>query len=176
MKSEEDPLDLEVGTKAQSVMEAVRYLESAVLGVDGAVLRYGSLYGPGASDAQVDLVRKRQYPVIGNGAGYNSWVHVDDAAMATALAVEKTARGVFNIVDDEPAPANEWLPYLAESVGAKRPMRIPKWAAKLAAGDVPVTMMTEGRGFSNAKAKAELDWLLQFPSWRQGFKDGLGTA
>lgn len=173
VKTEKDPLDLEMGTKAQDVMAAIQYLEKAVLDVNGTVLRYGSLYGPGATDAQVDLVRKRQYPIIGNGAGYNSWVHVDDAAMATALAVDQKARGVFNIVDDEPAPANEWLPCLAASVGAKRPMRVPKWLAKMAAGDVPVTMMTEGRGFSNAKAKAELNWTLQFPTWRQGFKEGL---
>jgi nucleoside-diphosphate-sugar epimerase len=173
VKSEDDPLDLEVGTKAQAVMEAVRYLEDAVLGVDGTVLRYGSLYGPGATDAQVDLVRKRQYPIIGNGAGYNSWIHVEDAAAATALAVHQTARGVFNIVDDEPAPANKWLPYLAESLGAKSPMRVPKWLAKIAAGDVAVTMMTEGRGFSNVKAKKELGWTLKYPSWREGFKRGL---
>lgn len=173
VKTENDPLDLEAGTKAQAVMEAIRYLEKAVLEVNGTVLRYGSLYGPGATDAQADLVRKRQYPIIGGGAGHNSWVHVNDAAMATALAVHQRARGVFNIVDDEPAPANEWLPYLAASLGAKRPMRVPRWLARMAAGDVPVTMMTEGRGFSNAKAKTELNWTLQFPTWRQGFKDGL---
>ena len=102
-----------------------------------------------------------------------SWVHLDDAASATVLAVEQKARGVFNIVDDEPAPASEWLPYLAACAGAKPPMRVPKWLARLLAGDVAVTMMTEGRGFSNAKAKRELGWELRYPSWRQGFKEEL---
>jgi nucleoside-diphosphate-sugar epimerase len=109
----------------------------------------------------------------GGGTGYSSRVHVDDAASATVLAVEQKARGVFDIVDDEPAPAGEWLPYLAECVGAKRPQRLPTWLARLLAGQVAVTMMTEGRGFSNAKAKRELGWQLRYPSWRQGFKEEL---
>jgi len=173
VKTEEDPLDLEEGTKAQATMEAIRHVEDAVLRADGAVLRYGGLYGPGATDEQVELVRKRQFPLVGGGNGYSSWVHLDDAASATVLALEQKARGVFNIVDDEPAPASEWLPYLAESAGAKPPMRVPRWLARLLAGDVAVTMMTEGRGFSNAKAKREFGWQLRFPSWRQGFKEGL---
>jgi nucleoside-diphosphate-sugar epimerase len=173
VKTEEDPLDPEAGTAAQAVMEAIRYLEDAVLGAGGAVLRYGGLYGPGATDDQVELVRKRQFPVVGSGAGYSSWVHLDDAASATVLAVEQKVRGVFSIVDDEPAPAREWLPYLAACAGAKRPMRVPRWLARLLAGEVAVTMMTEGRGFSNAKAKRELGWQLRYPSWRQGFKEGL---
>jgi hypothetical protein len=107
------------------------------------------------------------------GPPYCSWVHLDDAARATVLAVEQMAKGVFNIVDDEPAPASEWLPCLAACAGAKRPMRVPKWLARLLAGEVAVTMMTEGRGFSNAKARRELGWELRYPSWRQGFKDGL---
>jgi nucleoside-diphosphate-sugar epimerase len=173
VKTEEDPLDPQTGTSAQVVMEAVRHVEDAVGKADGAVLRYGGLYGPGATDDQVELIRKRQYPVVGGGAGYASWVHLDDAASATVLAVEKRAAGVFNIVDDEPAPASEWLPYLAACAGAKPPMRVPAWLARLLAGDVAVTMMTEGRGFCNAKAKRELGWELRYPSWRQGFKDGL---
>jgi nucleoside-diphosphate-sugar epimerase len=173
VKTEEDPLDPEAGTAAQAVMEAIGYLEEAVLKAGGAVLRYGGLYGPGAIDDQVELVRKRQFPVVGSGAGYSSWVHLDDAASATVLAVEQKVRGVFNIVDDEPAPASEWLPYLAACAGAKRPMRVPKWVARLLAGEVAVTMMTEGRGFSNAKAKRELGWELRYPSWRQGFKEAL---
>jgi nucleoside-diphosphate-sugar epimerase len=173
VKTEEDPLDPEAGTAAQAVMEAIRYLEDAVLGAGGAVLRYGGLYGPGATEDQVELVRKRQFPVVGSGAGYSSWVHLDDAASATVLAVEQKVRGVFSIVDDEPAPAREWLPYLAACAGAKRPMRVPRWLARLLAGEVAVTMMTEGRGFSNAKAKRELGWQLRYPSWRQGFKEGL---
>jgi nucleoside-diphosphate-sugar epimerase len=144
-----------------------------VLQAGGAVLRYGGFYGPGASDDQVEMVRKRQFPLVGSGAGYSSWIHLDDAASATVLAVEQKATGVFNIVDDEPAPANEWLPYLASCAGAKKPMRIPTWVARLVAGNVVVIMMTEGRGFSNAKAKHDLGWELRYPSWRQGFKEGL---
>jgi nucleoside-diphosphate-sugar epimerase len=110
---------------------------------------------------------------VGGGTGYASWVHLDDAASATVLAVEQRAKGVFNIVDDEPAPAREWLPYLAECAGAKPPMRVPVWLARLLAGPVAVTMMTAGRGFSNAKAKRELGWELRYPSWRQGFREEL---
>ncbi len=168
VKSEEDPLDPEEGTAAHAGMEAIRHVEDVVLRAGGAVLRYGTLYGPGATDDQVELLRKRQYPLVGGGTGYCSW-----AASATVLAVEHKARGVFNIVDDEPAPASEWLPYLAVCAGAKPPMRVPTWLARLLAGEVAVTMMTEGRGFSNAKAKRELGWELRYPSWRQGFKEGL---
>jgi nucleoside-diphosphate-sugar epimerase len=171
VKSEEDPLD--PGTSARKGAEAISHLEEAVFRADGAVLRYGAFYGPGATDDQVELLRKRQFPLVGGGTGYCSWIHLDDAARATVLAVEQKARGVFNIVDDEPAPASEWLPYLAECAGAKPPMRVPKWLARLLAGEVAVTMMTEGRGFSNAKAKRELGWELRYPSWRQGFKEGL---
>jgi nucleoside-diphosphate-sugar epimerase len=173
VKTEDDPLDLLSGTAAQAQMEAIRHLEAAVLRAGGAVLRYGGLYGPGATDDQVELVRRRQFPLVGRGTGYSSWVHVDDAASATVLAVEQKATGVFNIVDDEPAPASEWLPYLAASAGAKRPLRVPTWLARLLAGEVAVVMMTQGRGFSNAKAKRELGWQLRYPSWRQGFKEGL---
>ena len=173
VKTEDEPLDLLAGTAAHAVMEAICHVEDAVVEAGGAVLRYGAFYGRGATDDQVELLRKRQFPIVGDGAGYCSWVHLDDAASATVLAVEKTARGVFNIVDDEPAPASEWLPYLAACAGAKPPMRVPKWVARLLAGDVAVTMMTEGRGFSNAKAKRELGWELCYPSWRQGFKEGL---
>jgi nucleoside-diphosphate-sugar epimerase len=173
VKTEEDPLDPEEGTAAHPVMEAIRYLEDTVVKADGAVLRYGGLYGPGATDDQVELVRKRQFPLVGGGIGYLSWVHLDDAATATVLAVEQKAKGVFNIVDDEPAPAGEWLPYLAKCAGAKPPIRVPKWLARLLAGEAAVTMMTEGRGFSNAKAKRELGWELRYPSWRQGFKEEL---
>jgi nucleoside-diphosphate-sugar epimerase len=173
VKTEEDPLDLYTGMAAQPGMDAIRHVEDVVLEANGAVLRYGGLYGPGATDDQVELIRKRQFPLVGGGAGYSSWVHLDDAASATVLAVEQQARGVFNIVDDEPAPASEWLPYLASSAGAKPPMRAPKWLARLLAGEVAVAMMTEGRGFSNAKARQELGWELRYPSWRQGFKEGL---
>jgi nucleoside-diphosphate-sugar epimerase len=173
VKTEHDPLDLQAGTVANPGMEALRHVEDVVLAAGGVVLRYGGLYGPGATDDQVELVRKRQFPLVGSGSGYSSWVHLDDAASATVLAAEQQATGVFNIVDDEPAPASEWLPYLAASAGAKPPMRFPVWLARLAAGEVAVRMMTEGRGFSNAKAKRELGWQLRYPSWRQGFKEAL---
>ncbi|MER7541487.1 NAD-dependent epimerase/dehydratase family protein [Actinomadura sp.] len=170
VKTEEDPVDPMAGTPAEPGMKAIRHVEEAVLKAGGAVLRYGWFYGPGAMDDLVGPVRKRQFPVVGGGTGYCSWVHLDDAASATVLAVEQKARGVFAIVDDEPAPAAEWLPYVAECAGAKRPLKVPAWLARPLAGDVAVIMMTEGRGFSNAKAKRELGWELRYPSWRQGFK------
>jgi nucleoside-diphosphate-sugar epimerase len=173
VKTEDDPLDPEDGTMVHAVAAAVRHVDDVVVKAGGAALRYGAFYGPGATDDQVELVRKRQFPLVGGGAGHTSWVHLDDAASATVLAVEQRAKGVFNIVDDEPAPASEWLPYLAACAGAKRPMRVPKWLARLLAGEAAVTMMTEGRGFCNAKAKRELGWELRYPSWRQGFKEGL---
>lgn len=175
VKTEEDPLDSENGTRARPGAVAIRHLEEVVVKAGGAALRYGWLYGSGATSLEdlVELVRKRKFPLVGGGTGYTSWVHVDDAASATVLAVEQQARGVFNIVDDEPAPVNEWLPYLAACAGAKPPMRIPKWVARLLAGEVTVNMMTEGRGFSNAKAKRQLGWELRYPSWRKGFQDEL---
>jgi nucleoside-diphosphate-sugar epimerase len=173
VKTEEDELDSFAGTSAESGMRAIRHLENAVVNAGGAALRYGSLYGPGAIDDQVELVRKRYFPLVGAGTGYTSWAHLDDVATATALAVEQKARGIFNIVDDEPAPASEWLPYLAECAGAKPPRRIPPWLARLLAGDVVVAMMMEGRGFDNTKAKRELGWEPRYPSWRTGFKEAL---
>ena len=167
VKTEEDPLEVVEGTKA------INHLEDVVVRAGGAALRYGAFYGPGANDDQVKLVRKRMFPLVGGGTGYFSWVHVDDAASATVLAVEQQATGVFNIVDDEPAPVSEWLPCLAECAGAKPPRRVPAWPARLLAGEMMVGMMTEGRGFSNAKAKRELGWELRYPSWRQGFKEKL---
>lgn len=172
VKTEEDPLD-PGPSSARKLTEAIRHVEDVVVNAGGTVLRYGGFYGPGATDDQVELVRKRQYPLVGGGTGYTSWVHLDDAASATVLAVEQQAKGVFNIVDDEPAPVSEWLPYLAACAGAKPPIPVPKWLARLLAGEMAVTMMTEGRGFSNAKAKRELGWELRHPSWRQGFKEEL---
>ena len=173
IKTEEDPLDSLTGTPAEKGMAAIHYLEAKVLGFGGTALRYGALYGPGAIEDQAELVRRRQYPLVGGGAGYSSWLHLDDAASATVLAVEQKATGIFNIADDEPAPANQWLPYLAECAAAKPPMRVPTWLARPLAGEAAVIMMTEGRGFSNAKAKRELGWELRFPSWRQGFREEL---
>jgi nucleoside-diphosphate-sugar epimerase len=167
VKTEEDPLEVLEGTKA------IRHLEDVVVKAGGAVLRYGGFYGPGAWDEQLALVRKRLFPLVGGGTGYVSWVHLDDAASATVLAVEQSAKGVFNIVDDEPAPVSAWLPFLAECAGAKQPRRLPAWLARLLAGEMAVGIMTEGRGFSNAKAKRELGWQLRYPSWRQGFTEEL---
>jgi nucleoside-diphosphate-sugar epimerase len=170
VKTEDDPLEMEAGVAGTAT---IRHLEDAVVGAGGVVLRYGSFYGPGATDDQVKLVRRRLFPLVGGGTGYFSWVHLDDAAGATVLAVEQRATGVYNIVDDEPAPVSEWLPYLAECAGAKPPRRLPKWLARMLAGEMVVGMMTEGRGFSNAKAKRELGWKLRYPSWRQGFEEEL---
>ena len=173
VKTEEDGLEPLTGTVAEAQMAAITHVEDVVTRAGGAALRYGGFYGPGASDVQLQAVRKRQFPLVGDGGGYFSWIHVEDAASATVLAVEQQAHGVFNIVDDEPAPAREWLPYLADMIAAKRPMKVPTWLARLLAGEVAVGMMAEGRGFSNAKAKRELGWELRYPSWRQGFREGL---
>ena len=173
VKDEEDPLDPEPPRAQRETLEGIRYLEDATQKVGGTVLRYGGFYGD-ATNAMVPVIRKRQFPLAGGGTGYTSFVHLDDAASATVLALEKGTRGVFNIVDDEPAPASEWLPYLAECVGAKPPIRLPLWVARLAGGEVAVSMLTRTRGSSNARAKRELGWELRWPSWRQGFKDGLG--
>ncbi|PSL08087.1 nucleoside-diphosphate-sugar epimerase [Haloactinopolyspora alba] len=167
VKTEEDPLEVIAGTKA------ISHLEDVVVKAGGVVLRYGGFYGGGAHDDQVRFVRKRMVPLVGGGTGYVSWIHVDDAVSATVLAVEQKATGVFNIVDDEPAPISAWLPYLAECAGAKPPRRIPKWLARLLIGPMMTGAMTEGRAFSNAKAKRELGWQLRYPSWRQGFKEEL---
>ena len=135
------------------------------------MLRYGSLYGPGASDSMVAAVRKRRLPIVGSGAGVWSWIHVDDAAAATVAAVEGGPAGIYNIVDDDPARVSEWLPELARSVGARAPMRVPVWLGRLVAGDVAVSMMTRNRGSSNMKARRELGWEPSHSSWRTGFRE-----
>jgi nucleoside-diphosphate-sugar epimerase len=167
VKTEDDPLEMTEGTRA------IARLEQVVTDAGGVALRYGAFYGSGANDEQISLVRRRMLPIVGRGTGYTSWIHVGDAVSATVLAVEQDRTGVYNIVDDEPAPVSEWLPFLAECAGAKPPLRIPAWLARVVAGDMAVGMMTEGRGFSNAKAKRELGWVLRYPSWRQGFKEEL---
>jgi nucleoside-diphosphate-sugar epimerase len=174
VKTEDAPLDALIGTPAEKGMAAIHSLEKKVLGFGGTALRYGALYGPGVMEDQAELMRKRQYPLVGSGAGYSSWLHLDDAAGATVLAIEQEATGVFNIADDEPAPASEWLPFLAECAGAKPPMHVPTWLARPLAGQAAVVMMTEGRAFSNEKAKRELGWTPLYPSWRQGFSKELG--
>lgn len=175
VKTEEDPLDDRPAKSSRRSLEAIKYLERVVTGADdieGVVLRYGGFYGPATgmtSDAAVDLIRKRRFPIIGAGNGITSFIDIEDAATATAAAVDHGASGLYNVVDDEPAPAHEWLPFLARTVGAKPPRRMPAWVAKPIAGEHVVLMMTAARGASNAKAKSELGWTLRYPSWRQGF-------
>jgi nucleoside-diphosphate-sugar epimerase len=171
--TEEDPLDLGTLTTARTLGAGLLHIEDVVVKAGGAALRYGALYGPGATADQVELVRKRKFPLVGHGTGVFSWAHLDDAASATVLAVERHAKGVFNVVDDEPAPVSEWLPYLAAAAGAKSPMRVPRWLARLLAGEFAAMLMTDGRGFANIKAKRELGWQLRYPSWRQGFTEEL---
>lgn len=178
VKTESDPLDPRPAKAQTDTLAAIRYLEEAVLDAPlvGIVLRYGNFYGPGVSDVLVEMIRKRMFPIVGDGAGVWSWIHVDDAAAATVAALEHGERGIYNIVDDDPARVSDWLPYLAETVGAKRPLRIPAWLGRPLAGEVPVRWMTEGRGASNEKARRELDWRPAWRSWRGGFRNGLGES
>src|SRR5947207_804906 len=178
-KAEDDPLDPDPPAAQRESLAAIRYLERVVPAaapMQGIVLRYGSFYGPGASEAFVGLVRKRRLPVIGDGAGVWSFLHIRDAAAATVAALEHGRPGVYNVVDDEPARVTEWLPFLAQAVGAKPPRRIPVWLGRLAAGEAAVAAMTQIRGSSNARAKRELGWQPIWPSWRQGFSRGLFSA
>jgi 2-alkyl-3-oxoalkanoate reductase len=168
VETEDDPLDPAPPAKARESNAAMRHLEEAVTRAGGIALRYGIFYGA-ANDGLAEPVRKRQYPIIGDGAGVASWIHLDDAAAATVLAVEHDGPGIFNIVDDEPAPVRDWLPALADALGAGPPRRFPRWLARLFAGEVAVVMGTEARGASNAKAKRELGWQPRHPSWREGF-------
>ena len=179
VQDEEDPLDAHPPAGQRESMAAIRHVEQVVLAaapMEGIVLRYGSLYGLGASDEFFDLLRKRAAPILGSGAGIWSFLHVTDAASATAAAVGRGAPGIYNVVDDEPAAVAEWLPFLAQALGAKPPRRVPLWLGRLAAGEVGVSMMTQIRGCSNAKAKRELGWHLAWPSWRQGFQHGLAPS
>ena len=169
--TEDEPLIDDPVPAQRNTLAAIEELES--LARSRIVLRYGNLYGPGASEQLVELVRKRQVPIVGDGAGIWSWLHVDDAASATVAAVERGGSGLYNVVDDDPARVAEWLPALAAAVGAKPPRRVPAWLAKPLAGEAAVRWMTEGRGVSNAKAKRQLGWRLRRPSWRDGFVDGL---
>ena len=182
--TEADPLDPnDPPAPLRTVQAAYLYLERAVTTIDwgeGLALRYGGFYGPGtttslAPDAHMAApVRKRRFPIIGDGGGFTSHVHIDDAAAATAVAIERGRPGVYYVVDDDPAPVREWLPVLADALGAKPPRRIPRWLARALAGEAATAMMTEAQGASNAKAKRELGWQPRYPSWRQGFAQGLG--
>jgi nucleoside-diphosphate-sugar epimerase len=176
VKSEEDPFDRSPAREMRETLAAIRHLEEAVLGArwtEGIVLRYGHFYGPGTSLApgaeQVEMIRKRRFPLVGDGGGVWSFIHIADAAEATVAAVEHGSRGVYNVVDDDPAPVAKWLPALAQELGAKKPVRVPRFIGRLFAGEAGVVMMTDARGASNAKAKRELAWRPAHPSWRQGF-------
>jgi 2-alkyl-3-oxoalkanoate reductase len=169
VKTEDDPLDPTPVSSMRETLAAIRHLEQTVTDAGGIALRYGGFYGS-PDDAQLELVRKRRFPIVGDGGGIFSFVHLDDAAAATVLAAERGEPGVYNVVDDEPAPVREWLPALAATIGAKPPRRVPRSVARLVAGESGVLLMTESRGASNAKAKHELGWTLRFPSWRDGFR------
>jgi nucleoside-diphosphate-sugar epimerase len=167
-KSEDAPLDPDPVEAMRETSAAMAHLDRVVVDAGGIVLRYGGFYGA-ANDTMPDPVRKRRFPIVGDGNGVTSFVHLDDAAKATVLALGHEGASLYNVVDDEPAPAREWLPVLADALGARPPRRVPVWLARLIAGDAAVMIGTEGRGALNAKAKRELGWVLRYPSWRQGF-------
>ena len=171
VKTEQDALDPRPLAGTTKSLAAIEHLEEAVPAQvpEGLVLRYGIFYGHGASDLMLDVVRKRQMPVVGGGTGIWSFTEITDAAAATVAAVTKGAPGVYNVVDDEPAPVSEWVPYLASCLGVKPPMRAPVWLGRLLGGEMIVEWMTQGRGASNEKAKRELGWIMRYPSWRDGF-------
>ncbi|MFZ0977075.1 MAG: NAD(P)-dependent oxidoreductase [Solirubrobacteraceae bacterium] len=176
VKTEDDPLDPTPPREMRESLDAIRHLESAVTGADwteGIVLRYGGFYGPGTSlspgGEQFEMLRKRKYPVVGSGAGVWSFVHIADAAEATVAAVEHGKRGIYNVVDDEPAAVAEWLPALAQAIGAPKPWHVPTFVGRMFAGEPGIVMMTEMRGASNAKAKRDLGWEPRHPTWREGF-------
>jgi 2-alkyl-3-oxoalkanoate reductase len=183
VKSEDDPLDPNPPDGIRATHAAIRYLEDAVMSADwavGIVLRYGGFYGPGtsvSSDPSAEIsenIRKRKFPIVGDGGGVWSFIHIADAASATVAAIERGRPGIYNVVDDEPAPVRDWIPALADALGAKPPRRLPRWLGRLAAGETATAFMTEIRGASNGKAKRELGWEPRYPSWRQGFAQGLG--
>jgi nucleoside-diphosphate-sugar epimerase len=180
VKSEDDPLDPHPPRAMRASLDAMRYMERTVLGapgIEGLVLRYGGFYGPLADmpPTFMETVRKRRFPVVGDGAGVWSFIHLDDAADATIAALDHGAPGIYNVVDDDPAPVAEWLPGMADALGAKRPRHVPGWLGRLAAGEAGVSMMTQVRGSSNAKAKRELAWRPSHPSWRDGFREAFAA-
>jgi 2-alkyl-3-oxoalkanoate reductase len=172
VKNEEDPLDSRPIPSAARTLEAIRHVEKTVplAAPEGIVLRYGSFYGPGASQVMLDVVRKRQLPVIGGGTGIWSFIEITDAAAATVAAVERGAPGLYNVVDSDPAPVAEWLPYLAGVAGAKSPLRLPAWLGRPLAGEFVIAQMTSVRGSANEKARAALGWEPRYASWREGFR------
>ena len=168
VKTEDDPLDPTPVPSTRQSNAAMRHLEQTVTEAGGIALRYGGFYGA-ANDALIEPVRKRRFPIVGDGGGYTSWIHLDDAAAGTGLALELDGQGIYNIVDDDPAPVREWLPVLADALGAKPPRHVPVLLARLIAGQAVVMMGTDGRAASNAKAKRDLGFTLRYPSWQQGF-------
>jgi nucleoside-diphosphate-sugar epimerase len=168
VKTEDDPLDPAPPASARRTFAAMAHLDEAVTGFGGIALRYGGFYGD-PDDGWGDLVRRRKFPIVGEGEGVFSWIHLDDAAAATVLALGHDGPAIYNIVDDDPAPVREWLPAMAHALNAKPPRHVPAWLARPIAGEAAVVMATETRGASNAKAKRELGWTLGYPSWRQGF-------
>ena len=175
VKTEDDPLDPAPVATTRKSTAAMRHLEEVVTDAGGIALRYGIFYGA-SNDGLIEPIRKRRYPIIGDGGGFASFIHLDDAAAATVLALEHDGPGIFNIVDDEPAPVREWLPVAAEALGAGPPRRFPRWLARLVAGEAAVVMGTEARGASNAKARRKLGWKLRHPSWREGFAAAYATT
>ncbi|MFW6868812.1 NAD-dependent epimerase/dehydratase family protein [Nocardioides sp. CPCC 206347] len=181
VKTEDDPLVADPGKEARETLRAIKHVEEVVTaapGIEGVVLRYGNFYGPGnalSRDGEMgEMVRRAKFPVVGGGAGVWSWIHIDDAAAATVAAIERGAAGIYNVVDDDPAPVAEWLPYLAEQLDGKLPMRLPAWLARPLIGQFGLALMTTVRGSSNAKAKRELVWAPRYTSWREGFRTGIG--
>ena len=168
VKTEADPVDPNPPPSARETYDAMNHLDRVVTEFGGIALRYGGFYGD-ANDGWAELVRRRQFPIIGDGGGIMSFIHLDDAAAATVLALDHEGPVIYNVVDDEPAPVREWLPVLAEALGAKPPRHFPRWLTRLLAGETAVVMGTEARGASNAKAKQELGWTLRYPTWRKGF-------
>lgn len=168
IKTEDDPLEQTPPANMQRTIAALNHLDRVVTQFGGIALRYGVFYGA-VNDGTIEPVRKRQFPIVGDGGGIWPWIHLDDAAAATVLALEHEGPAIYNIVDDEPAPVREWLPVLAAALGAKPPLRFPTWLARLFAGEAVVVMSTESRGASNAKAKRELGWTPRYPTWRRGF-------
>jgi len=197
VKTEDDPLDPAPPAAMSASLGAIRYLERTVVEgsraggapnqrraggaqnqdrMTGLALRYGSLYGPGTYDQIAVMIRKRRLPIVGDGAGVWSFLHIEDAATATVAAVRHGAAGVYNIVDDEPAPVAEWVPAVAAAIGARPPWHVPVWLGRVAGGEVGVSLMTQVRGSSNAKAKRELGWQPRWPSWRDGFRNSAAGA
>jgi nucleoside-diphosphate-sugar epimerase len=182
VKAEQDPVDANPPNEVRTTLEAIMHLERAVTGAtwtEGVVLRYGGFYGPGTSisfgpeGTMVEAIRKRKLPLVGDAGGVWSFIHIQDAAEATVNAIEGRGRGIYNVVDDEPAAVAEWLPAAAAAWGGAAPRRVPRWLGRLFAGEFATVMMTEARGASNAKAKRELGWAPRYASWREGFATGM---